>query len=130
MRKVLLAILCSAAGVSAAGAQTIERVTFDEAVRRAIASHPTVQRAAADILRAEAVLQQTRARSLPPVDFELATNVIDPVTRFSGSAIIPRTQTVTTPSIGVPLIMPVRWAERLQAADQVLVSQRVAEDVR
>ncbi|OFW17418.1 MAG: hypothetical protein A3H29_04340 [Acidobacteria bacterium RIFCSPLOWO2_02_FULL_67_21] len=116
--------------MSAAGAQTIERVTFDEAVRRAIASHPTVQRAAADILRAEAVLQQTRARSLPTVDFELATNVIDPVTRFSGSAIIPRTQTVTTPSIGVPLIMPVRWAERLQAADQVLVSQRVAEDVR
>lgn len=130
MRNGVLTFLCVAAAAAATGAQTIERVSFDEAVRRAIASHPTVQRAAADILRAEAVLLQARARSLPGVDFELTTNVIDPVTRFSGSAINPRTQTVTTPTIGVPLITPVRWAERLQAADQVLVSQRVADDVR
>ena len=123
-------IVAAGAQPAPAGAQTIERVTFDDAVRRAVASHPTVQRAAADILRAEAVLQQTRSRSRPTVDFELATHVIDPVTRFSGSAIVPRTQTVTTPTIAVPIVSPVRWAERHQAGDQILVTQRTADDVR
>lgn len=111
-------------------AQTIERVTFEEAVRRALASHPTIQRAAADSIRADAVLQQVRGRALPTIDASVVTNVIDPVTRFGGSAIFPRTQTVTTASLAVPLVMPVRWAERNQAADQVLVSQRTLDEAR
>lgn len=111
-------------------AQTIERVTFEEAVRRAIASHPSVQRAAADILRSEAILQQVRGRSLPSVGVSMTTSVIDPITRFGGSAIVPRTQTSTVASVGVPLITPVSWAERNQAADQVLVSRRMADDAR
>jgi len=111
-------------------AQPMERVTFDEAVRRAIANHPAVARAAADIIRADAVLQQVRAQSLPSISASVATNVIDPVTRFGGAAIFPRTQTVTTASVAVPLITAVRWAERNQAADQVLVSQRGLEEAR
>ena len=113
-----------------ASAQTLERVTFEEAVRRAIASHPEVQRAAADIMRADAVLQQVRAGSRPSIDAALATNVIDPVTRFGGSAIFPRTQTATTASVAVPLLTPVRWAERNQAADQVAVSERGLDQMR
>ena len=111
-------------------AQTIEQVTFDEAVRRAVASHPTLQQAAAGILRAEAVLQQVRSRSLPSVDATFTTNVIDPVTRFSGASINPRTQTVTSAAVSVPLLSPVRWAERHQAEDGVLVSHRVEDEAR
>src|SRR5688572_26102874 len=59
-----------------AAAQEIERVTFDEAVRRAVAAYPTVQQAAADVLRANAILQQVRARSLPTVDASFTTNII------------------------------------------------------
>lgn len=126
---VLLSLV--GAGLSGApAAQTMERVTFEEAVRQAIANHPNVQRAAADIIRADAILQQVHARALPSVDASLMTNVIDPVTRFSGNAIFPRTQTVTTAAVAVPLIMPVRWAERNQAADQVAVSQRGLEEAR
>lgn len=111
-------------------AQAMERVTFEEAVRRAVANHPTVQRAAADIIRADAVLQQVRGRALPSIDASLATNVIDPIVRFGGGSIFPRTQTVTTANIAAPLIVPVRWAERNQAADQVLVSRRGLEEAR
>lgn len=121
--------LGAALSVSSA-AQTMERVTFEEAVRRAIDGHPQVQRAAADIMRAEAVLQQVRARSRPSIDAALTTNVIDPVTRFGGSAIFPRTQTVTTASVAVPLVTPVRWAERNQAADQIAVSERGLDEMR
>jgi outer membrane protein TolC len=111
-------------------AQAIERVTFDEAVQRAVTNHPTVQQAAAGILRAEAILQQVRSRSLPSVDASFTANVIDPVTQFSGASINPRTQTVTTAGLSVPLLMPVRWAERNQAEDEVFVSLRAADEAR
>lgn len=113
-----------------AGAQVLETVTFDEAVQRAVKSHPTVQQAAAGILQAEAILQQVRSRYLPSIDATFSMNVIDPVTQFSGTSINPRTQTVTTAGIILPVFMPVRWAERNQAEDNVLVSLRAADDAR
>jgi outer membrane protein TolC len=120
-----LALLTS--GVSA---QDLERVTFEDAVRRAVTSHPTVRQAAADVLRAQAVLQQVRARSRPTVDASFSTNVIEPVTSFGGQSIVPRTQTLTTASLTVPVFTPVGWAERNQAADQVTVSERTQADAR
>src|SRR5688500_13545826 len=78
---VVAAMLVAGADLQAGPAmyaqtQTIEAITFDEAIRRAIANNPTIQQAAAGILRAEAILQQTRALSLPSVNATLATNVI------------------------------------------------------
>ena len=128
-RAALLAVVFASLSPVVHG-QAIEQVTFEDAVRRAITNHPTVQMAAADILRAQAVEQQVRSQSLPSIGAFITTNVIDPVTRFSGSAISPRTQTVTTADVAVPLIVPVRWAERNQAEDQVFVSQRGVEDAR
>jgi outer membrane protein TolC len=129
LRAVLSALVVISLSTPLYG-QTTEQVTFEEAVRRAMINHPTVQRAAADILRAQAVVQQVRAQSMPSINAAVTTNVIDPVTRFSGSAIQPRTQAVTTADLAVPLVVPVRWAERAQSEDQVLVSQRAAEDAR
>jgi outer membrane protein TolC len=111
-------------------AQTIEQVTFEEAVRRAVTSHPTVQQAAAGILRAESILQQVRSRSLPLADASFSMNVVNPVASFQGTSINPRTQTVTTGGLSVPLLTPVRWAERNQAEDDVLVSLRAVDQAR
>ena len=111
-------------------AQTLEQVTFEEAVRRAVTSHPTVRQAAAGVLRAQAVLQQSRARTRPALDASFSTNVIDPVTSFGGEHIVPRAQTVTTAGLTVPLFTPVSWAVRNQAADQVTVSERLQADAR
>src|SRR5688572_15408656 len=115
--RVVMAVLLVAAVPAFGQAQVLETVTFEEAVQRAVKNHPTVQQAAAGILQAEAILQQVRSRYLPSVDATFSTNVIDPVTEFSGSSINPRTQTVTTAGVSVPLFMPVRWAERNQAED-------------
>jgi outer membrane protein TolC len=123
-------VLALAVPMTAAAQQPIQRVTFDEAVQRAIMNHPTVQQAAINILRAETILQQVRSRSLPSVDATFATNTIGPVTEFGGQSIFPRTQTVTSANLAVPLLTPVSWAQRNQAADQVFVSQRAAEDAR
>jgi outer membrane protein len=130
MRKAALVLAMFAVLEAAAGAQVLESVTFDDAIQRAVRNHPTVQQAAAGILRAESILQQVRARSLPSVDATFSTNVIDPVTQFSGASINPRTQTVTSAGLSVPLLTPVRWAERNQAEDEVLVSVRAADEAR
>jgi outer membrane protein TolC len=126
---IFLLALCMALEGSA-GAQVIETVTFDEAVQRAVKNHPTVQQAAAGILRAEAILQQTRSRYLPTIDATFSSNVIDPVTEFSGASINPRTQTVTAATLSAPILTPVRWAERNQAEDEVIVSVRAADEAR
>lgn len=126
----LLVCVVMACVQARAAAQAIERVTFEEAIQRAVQSHPTVQQAAAGILRAESILQQVRSRSLPSVDAAISTNVIDPVPQFSGTSINPRTQTATSVALSVPLLTPVRWAERNQAEDEVLVSIRSADEAR
>ena len=86
MRKGVLALALFMVLEAAASAQVFETVTFDEAVQRAVKNHPTVQQAAAGILRAESILQQARARYLPTVDATFSTNVIDPSHSFQGRA--------------------------------------------
>jgi outer membrane protein len=128
MRKltIILAFLVSPPAV----AQTMEAITFEEAIRRAVANNPTIQQAAAGILRAEALLQQTRALSLPAVNATLATTTIGPVPEFGGQTIVPRSQLNASLGFAVPVLQPVRWAQRNQAADQIVVSQRTSDDVR
>lgn len=133
MSKLILSTFTSAALLLLpvlASAQAFETVTFEDAIRRAVASHPSVQQAAAGVLRAESILQQARGRSRPSLDATFATNVIAPVTEFAGQSIVPRTQTFSTASFAVPLFTPVSWAQRLQAADQVTVSERAQADAR
>jgi outer membrane protein TolC len=130
MRKGIVVLALFTVLEGSAGAQVLETVTFEEAVQRAVKNHPTVQQAAAGILRAEAILQQARARYLPTVDATFSTNVIDPVTQFSGTSINPRTQTVAAAGLSVPILTPVRWAERNQAEEDVIVSVRAADEAR
>ncbi len=130
MRSAVVAVLALAAVAPHASAQTIEAITFDEAIRRAVTNNPTVQEAAAGILRAEALLQQVRALSLPSLNATLATNVIGPVPEFGGQNIVPRSQLNASAGLAVPLIEPVLWAQRAQAADQVAVARLASADVR
>jgi outer membrane protein TolC len=125
-----LVLLFAGAGARFATAQALEAITLDEAVRRAVERNPTVRQAASGILRSEALLQQTRALSLPSLNATLTTNVIGPVPEFAGQQIVPRTQLNTSAGLAAPLFLPVEWAQRRQAEDQVTVSQREAEDVR
>jgi outer membrane protein len=129
-RTLLVWILFGVALQPTVHAQAIEAITFDEAIRRAVTNNPTIRQAAAGILRAEAILQQTRALSLPSLNATLATNVIGPVPSFAGQNIVPRTQLTTSAVVAVPVLQPVLWAQRNQAADEVLVSQRESDDIR
>ena len=131
-RRTLLAALAGmlVALPALAQAQGITRLAFADAVAQATRANPTVAQAATGIMRAEALLQQARAATRPSINATFTTTVIDPVTRFAGNSIVPRAQTQTIGGLTVPLLTPVAWAQHAQAADQVLVSQQAAADVR
>ena len=126
-----LSILLVAA--NSALAQPLERLTFQQAIDRAVANNPTVARATEGIMRAEALLQQVRASSLPNLSLTSAVNFTNPV-RFEvegrSATVVPGIQTQTTPLLGVPILTPVAWAQRNQAGDQVVVAQQNEKDVR
>jgi outer membrane protein TolC len=114
-------------------AQALERLTFQQAIDRAVANNPTVAEATTGIMRAEAILQQTRSSSLPTFSASLATNFTNPVKFDTGSGtatVVPGIQTQTTPLLTVPILTPVAWAQRNQAGDQVIVAQQNEKDVR
>lgn len=130
MRKAAIAIAALLISGAVMGQERPAPITFDEAVQRAVTNHPTIEQAAAGILRAEAVLQQVGARSRPSVDGTVSTRTIGPVQEFAGESINPRTQLTAGVNLAVPLLTPVRRAQRGQARDQVLVAGRGADDVR
>ena len=113
-----------------ASAQAVPAITLEEAVRRALDANPRVQQAASGILRAEALLQQTRALSLPTFAATANTSVIGPVPEFGGQSVVPRTQLNAGLAFSAPLIVPVQWAQRNQAADQVTVSVRASDEAK
>jgi outer membrane protein TolC len=112
-----------------AQAQGLERLTFAQAIERAIANNPTVAQAASGIMRAEAVLQQVRSSSLPSVAAAISVNMTNPV-KFDNLSVVPGIQTQTTPTFSVPILTPVAWAQRNQAGDQIVVAQRNERDIR
>ena len=129
MRRLLTATLALVAVPALAGAQTLERLTFQQAIDRAVQNNPTVAQAAAGIMRAEALLQQTRSSSLPSLNLGMTTSATTAV-KFGDQTVVPPVQTTTAPTLGIPVLTPVAWAQRNQAADQVVVAQQNEKDVR
>jgi len=135
-RNGLRGFACVAIVLSAANpalAQGLERLTFQEAIDRAIRNNPTVAQATAGIMRAEAILQQVRSSSLPALGLGMTTTFSNPVKFDTGSGtatVVPGIQTQTTPTLGVPILTPVAWAQRNQAGDQIVVAQQNTKDIQ
>jgi outer membrane protein TolC len=106
------------------------RVTFDEAIRRATTRNPSVLVAAADILRAQGLLRQARAVTLPNVDVS-GTNVTLDNSRGIGDQIFTPQNTFSAAlSVSMPLFAPALWAQRVQALDAQHVAEASADEVK
>lgn len=113
-----------------AQAPVMERVTFEEAIQRALQNNPTIARAASGILRAEALLQQARAQTLPNVSALFSNSVIDTGVAFDDITIVPRTQATLSANLSLPALAASRWAAASQARDQIEVATLSSADVR
>lgn len=108
----------------------IKTMTFEAAVQQAIERNPSLARAATSIMRAESILQQTRAFSRPMIDARVANSTLDTETAFEGGVIQPQNQTTFGASFSMPVLAPARWAQTAQARDQIEVATRTTAEVR
>jgi outer membrane protein TolC len=129
LRAVVMAVVIFAAP-AAAQSPAPAPVTFDEAIRRATTANPSVAIAAANILRAEALLGQARAATLPAIAVQGSNVTLDGVREVDGDAVTSRNTVAASIPVSMPLFAPALWARRAQAGDQQRIAQASADDVR
>ena len=123
-------VLLSPAALSAQTTPPMESVTLDQAVERALKNNPTVGQAIQGILRAEALLQQARAVTLPQVNASFTGVVNSTERKFDDVVTSPRMQGTIAASASMPVLAAADWARRNQAKDQVEVANLSSADVR
>src|SRR3989442_343674 len=133
-------LLCGAA----ARAQQPERITFPEAVQRALARNASVRIAVQEIARAHGIMREVRSAAIPTLfangvytrldaDGTTGVTVVDPATGATSTGtrtVQPRDSWAANLQLAVPLIAPQRWVQWEHASEQVDVARLSAEDVR
>jgi outer membrane protein TolC len=115
---------------TAAGGQERIRMTMAEAIRRAVDRNPALLVAGEEIRRAQAVVEEVRAQSLPTL-YGAGTYIrLDRDRLFDGAVIEPKGQVNLTATLGIPLVNPRAWAQWSHARDNVEVSRADAKDTR
>ena len=127
---VALVMLLAATAVSAQTDPVRERVTFQEAVRRATERNPTVAEATQAILRAEALLEGAKSVFRPTLYGDVSTTILDAARGFGGNITQPRTQYSFNATATYAFLAAERWARKNQAADQVEIARISAEETR
>jgi hypothetical protein len=102
---------------------------FDAVIKQAIDKNPTIARAVTNINRAETLLQQARAFTLPTLSTSITNATLDSARSFGSGTIQPRNQTVIGASAAVPVLAASRWANLQQARDQIVVAEASTAEV-
>jgi outer membrane protein TolC len=126
--------------VSPESGTVYEKISLTEAVRRALARNPTAVVAMQEIRRAEALLVQARAGSMP----SLVAN--GSLTRLDADRLLITPATSTTPErisnisakdqqsanlqLNVPLIAPRAWMQWSESSMNLTTSKASSEDIR
>jgi outer membrane protein TolC len=126
---IVIAFLIQVPAVAQAPPPT-ERVTFDEAIRRAIEKNPTVVAAATGILRAEGLIRQAHAATRLQILGNITTTTLNTGVEFQGSVVTPQNQVTASVSADMPIVAAAAWARRAQAEDTKTVSQLALADTR
>lgn len=106
------------------------QVTFQQAVALAIEHNPSVAQAAQDILRAQALLSQATALARPNLTGGVTATFLNQGESLNGEVATAQSQVAGTLTLSAPLVAPVQWALRVQAADSKHVAELAAADVR
>ena len=124
LRSFLLLLLCSAPAFSQ------QKLTLEEAVKRALARNYTAVIAAQEIRRAEGLLKEARSPSLPQLSANGSYTRLDNDRKLGNTVIAARDQIAGNLLLTVPIIAPARWVAWAHASDQVEIARTSAEDVR
>ena len=129
---VVLALLVAPAPAAAqdVALPAPEPVAFADAVTRATRDSQAVQIAAANVLRADALLQQARAATRPTVSLQAVNTTLDGDRGFDGLIVQPQNQWQFAPNVSYPLLAATRWAERVQQMDRVAIAGLATDEAR
>lgn len=111
-------------------AQERTRMTMNEAIQRALAQNPTFLIARDEIQRAQALVEQARAQSLPTLYGAGTYLRLDHDRTFNGVITQPKSQLNLSATLTLPLLNPRAWALWSHAGDNVDVSKANALDTR
>lgn len=128
--RTVVVLICLVMSAFAQTPPPMETVTLEQAVERAIKNNPTIAQTAQGILRAEGLLQQTRAATMPFATAGLSTLVNSTERRFDDVITSPRTQATMSAQFGMPVLAASRWAATAQARDQVEIANLLTADER
>ena len=115
---------------SAQAPAAVDRVTFRQAIDRAVANNPSTAVAAAGILRAEGLLRQARAATMLQVDGNVTTTTLNTGVTFEDTVVSPRHQVTGSLTLDQPIIAAAAWARRAQAEDNRQIAALGADDTR
>jgi outer membrane protein TolC len=110
--------------------QPTKVVEFDDAVARAVAAHRSVAQAAVAIERAEGLLRQARAATLPVVSATISSTTLDREVGFDDRVTQPQTQVTFGLNASMQVLAPARWAASAQARDQVAIAEQSVVEAR
>ncbi len=122
--------LAAALALGAGEPAPLEKVTFDEAVRRALARNPTAVVAAEEVRRAEGLLGEARSGSLPFLGVTGTLTWLDANRVSGGRVIAAERQSNATGLVSVPLFAPARWAQWAHASQSLDAVAAGEADVR
>ena len=114
----------------AAPAIAQEKLTLEEAVRRAVARNPTALIAEQEIRRAEGILKEARAPSLPILTANAVATRNDAERDLAGRPVSPLSSRAANITLSVPLFAPQRWLAWSHASEQVDIARTSLEDAR
>jgi outer membrane protein TolC len=108
----------------------VTRVTFDAAVKLALARNPTAQVADEEIRHARALMEQVRSASLPTLYGYGTYTKLDSARLSGGVVAIPGSYLNLNVTLNAPLIYPKGWIQWSQAGDQIDVARANAAEIR
>lgn len=124
------AALAAALAIGAGAPTPLETVGFDEAVRRALARNPGAVVAAEEVRRAEGILGEVRAGSMPFLGATGTLTWLDHDRRSGAATVAASSQANATGLLSVPLVAPSRWATWAHASQGLDATVAGEADVR
>ena len=126
------AVLVAVAIAFTAGTASAEdaKVSFEEAIRRAVAHNPNAELARQEIRRSEALVEQARSTWYPTLTGNATYTRLDADRTLNGRVIQGQDSLGANLTLTVPILAPRAWSASARVKENLEVQKLSAEDVR
>ena len=107
-----------------------KQVSFEQALERSLSQNPSARQAQQQILRAEALVREARAASLPTLTGNAVGTLLDSERKLGTQVVAGQTSLALNVSLALPLVAVQRWMSWIHTRDQAEVTKVSAAEVR